>query len=133
MDSLICGPSGSKRPVFLFEGHENLTSDAIPTGQLGLAGPSEPLDSAHWPVRGDLAHVRLAGKVFVPHYAAPMERRVVAAGAALMTSVKSDAEVREQLAGGTMFNVLDIAGNWAWGQVGEDGFVGYVALEALEA
>ena len=69
----------------------------------------------------------------MPHYAAPMERRVVAAGAALMTSVKSDAEVREQLAGGTLFNVLDIAGNWAWGQVGEDGFVGYVALEALEA
>ncbi|HQN55523.1 MAG TPA: hypothetical protein PLL44_14000 [Novosphingobium sp.] len=29
--------------------------------------------------------------------------------------------------------MLDIAGNWAWGQVGEDGFVGYVALEALEA
>ena len=133
MDNLIVGQSGANRPLFQFGDMTDLTATAIPTGQLTLSGPAEKLDAAHWPVRGDLAHVRLAGKVFVPHYAAPMERRVVAAGAALMTSVKSDAEVREQLAGGTLFNVLDIAGNWAWGQVGEDGFVGYVALEALEA
>jgi hypothetical protein len=33
---------------------------------------------------------------------------------------------------GTTFNVLDIAGNWAWGQVGEDGVVGYVAADALK-
>ena len=32
---------------------------------------------------------------------------------------------------GTIFNVLDIAGAWAWGQVGEDGLVGYVALDQL--
>ena len=133
MDSLPYAALAANRPIFRFEGGQDLSTIAIPTGQLSLAGPSEKLDAPHWPVRGDLAHVRLAGKVFVPHYVAPMERRVVAAGAALMTSVKSDAEVREQLAGGTLFNVLDIAGNWAWGQVGEDGFVGYVALEALEA
>jgi hypothetical protein len=30
-----------------------------------------------------------------------------------------------------VFNVLDIAGNWAWGQVGEEGLVGYVATDAL--
>jgi len=28
--------------------------------------------------------------------------------------------------------VLDISGNWAWGQLGEDGAVGYVALSALD-
>jgi hypothetical protein len=32
---------------------------------------------------------------------------------------------------GTVFNVLDMAGNWAWGQVGVDGLVGYVPLAAL--
>ena len=133
MDSLICGPPGSKRPVFLFEGHESLTSDAIPTGQLGLAGPSEPLDSAHWPVRRDLAHIRLAGRVFVPHYAVPMPHRVGTAGATLLSANRADADVREQLSGGTLFNVLDMAGGWAWGQVGEDGFVGYVPLDVLEA
>ncbi len=132
MDSLPYAPAPANRPIFRFEGGHVLTANAIPAGQLSLAGPSEKLDAPHWPVRGDLAHVRLAGKVFVPHYAVPMERRVVAAGAALMTSTKSDAELREQLAGGTLFNVLDIAGGWAWGQVGEDGFVGYLPLEALE-
>lgn len=132
MDSLPCAPAPANRPIFRFEGGHDLTATAIPAGQLSLAGPSEKLDAPHWPVRGDLAHVRLAGKVFVPHYAVPMERRVGAAGAALMTSTKADAELREELAGGTLFNVLDMAGGWAWGQVGEDGFVGYLPLEALE-
>ena len=35
------------------------------------------------------------------------------------------------LAAGTVFTVLDIAGGWAWGQVGEDGLVGYVPMAAL--
>ena len=133
MDSLICGPSGSKRPVFLFEGHESLTSDAIPTGQLGLAGPSEPLDSAHWPVRGDLAHIRLAGRVFVPHYAVPMPRKIAAGGAALVRATQEGADLLDQLPAGTLFNVLDLAGQWAWGQVGDDGLVGYVPIAALAA
>ncbi|MDE2618559.1 MAG: SH3 domain-containing protein [Sphingomonadales bacterium] len=131
MDGLIAGQSGANRPIFVFEGPQ-LTASAIPTGQLSLSGPSVKLDAAHWPVRGDLAHVRLAGKVFVPHYAVPMERSVVAAGANLLAANKLDAEVREVLAGGTLFNVLDMTGGWAWGQVGEDGFVGYLPLEALE-
>lgn len=132
MDSLPYAALAANRPIFRFAGGQDLTAITIPAGQLSLAGPSEKLDALHWPVRGDLAHIRLAGKVFVPHYAVPMERRVIASGAALVTSVKADAEVREQLAGGTLFNVLDIAGDWAWGQVGEDGFVGYVALKGLE-
>ena len=105
---------------------------AIPTGQLCLSGPAEKLDSAHWPVRGDLAHIRLAGRCFVPHYAVPMERTIVAAGANLLALNDAAAEVREALSGGTLFNVLDMTGGWAWGQVGEDGFVGYLPLTALE-
>ncbi len=131
MDGLIVGPSGANRPVFAFEGH-HLTASAIPSGQLSLSGPSVKLDAAHWPVRGDLAHVRLAGQVFVPHYAVPMERSVVPCGAKLYALNSKDAEVRQMLGGGTLFNVLDITGGWAWGQVGEDGFVGYLPIEALE-
>ena len=104
----------------------------LPAGQYSLAGPAERLDAPHWPVRGDLAHVRLAGRVFVPHYAVPMPRIVVAAGADLRVAGAPDAELREALPGGARFNVLDISGGWAWGQVGEDGFVGYLPLEALE-
>jgi hypothetical protein len=29
--------------------------------------------------------------------------------------------------------VLDIAGGWAWGQVGDAGLVGYLPMAALEA
>jgi len=83
-------------------------------------------------VRGDLAHIRLAGRCFVPHYAVPMERRVVAGGANLLALNNPQAEVREALPGGTLFNLLDVTGGWAWGQVGDDGFVGYLPVDALE-
>lgn len=132
MDSLIAGASGANRPVFQFPGHQTLTASAIPAGQYGLNGPAEKLDAAHWPVRGDLAHIRLAGRCFVPHYAVPMPRKVVAGGASLLAANRADAEVREDLAAGTVFNVLDVTGGWAWGQVGEDGFVGYLPVEALD-
>lgn len=131
MDSLLEGPSGANRPLFQFGESATLTAAAIPTGQLSLSGPAEKLDAAHWPVRGDLAHIRLAGRCFVPHYAVPMPRTVVPAGAKLFALNSKDAEVREVLGAGTVFNVLDITGGWAWGQVGEDGFVGYLPLAAL--
>ncbi len=108
----------------------DLTATAIPAGQLTLSGPSPKLEAARWPVRGDLAHVRLAETCFVPHYAVPMPR-VLARDAALKVAGHEDAETREELASGTAFNVLDIAGDWAWGQVGEDGCVGYVLVNAL--
>lgn len=131
MDGLIEGPQGAKRPLFCFEGQNRIVT-AIPTGQLSLSGPSEKLDAPHWPVRGDLAHIRLAGRCFVPHYSVPMPRKL-ASEAALRTAANADAQVREMVAAGTLFNVLDIAGGWAWGQVGEDGFVGYLPLDTLAA
>ena len=131
MDNLIEEPSGANRPLFQFGETETLTATSIPIGQLSLTGPAEKLDTAHWPVRGDLAHIRLAGRCFVPHYAVPMERTVVPAGATLFALNSEDAEVRDVLGAGSLFNVLDISGDWAWGQVGDDGCVGYVPLAAL--
>lgn len=137
MDHLLDGAGGANRPLFCFGGPETLSASPIPTKALPasqhcLSGPAEKLDAPHWPVRGDLAHIRLAGRVFVPHYAVPMERKVIEAGAELRVAGDAAAEVREALAGGTTFNVLDISGGWAWGQVGEYGFVGYLPLGALE-
>ena len=54
-------------------------------------------------------------------------------GATLRVAAKPEAEAREELDEGTLFNVLDITGGWAWGQVGEDGCVGYLPLTALNA
>lgn len=103
---------------------------AAPKGELALTGPSEKLDDAHWPARGDLAHIRLAGKVFVPHYAEPLSH-TLAEPAALLAAPRADALLREEVPAGVPFNVLDIAGKWAWGQVGENGCVGYLPVAAL--
>lgn len=102
----------------------------VPQGELALTGPSEKLDPAHWPARGDLAHIRLAGKVFVPHYAEPLPYFVETA-ATLRIAPRADAEARQEVSAGLTFNVLDIAGAWAWGQIGEDGCVGYLPAAAL--
>ena len=83
-------------------------------------------------MRGDLAHIRLAGRYFVPHYAVPMPRAAAAGGATLRIAGKIDAEIVCSLGAGETFDVLDISGGWAWGQIGEDGFVGYIALDELE-
>ncbi|KPF56617.1 hypothetical protein ABIC78_000839 [Novosphingobium sp. 1529] len=103
-----------------------------PEGELALSGPSAKVDPLRLPVRGDLAHVRLAGRVFVPHYAVPMPHRVVAE-TALLKAGRSDAEAIAQLPAGETFAVLDMAGGWAWGQASDEGgLVGYVPLSALE-
>ena len=131
MDGLIEGAHPYNRPAFRFSGQSDLSDAIIPAGQLALSGPSKQLDAAHWPVRGDLAHIRLAGICFVPHYAVPMPL-VIAGGAAVLRAASGDsAEAIASLAAGTQFNVLDLAGGWAWGQVGEDGLVGYLPLSAL--
>ena len=108
-----------------------MTGTAHPHGQFILSGPSEKLDAAHWPVRGDLAHIALAGRYFVPHYAVPQPRPVLEGTTVLRAAPREDAEQRGELASGTQFNVLDIAGEWAWGCAGDGGSVGYVRLTSL--
>jgi hypothetical protein len=103
-----------------------------------LLGPMKLPDLAHTPVRGDLAHIDLAGRYFVPHYAVPMSRKIAAGGAALRDGSRADAGTLAQLAAGTLFDVLDIAGRTAWGQAisaadNAPGLVGYVALDGLES
>lgn len=113
-----------------------MTVEANPAGvpergaQLTLAGPADKHDPQRLPLRGDLAHIRLAGKWFVPHYAVPMER-VLETDAALRKAGREDGEAICTLLAGERFCVLDLSGGWAWGQVGDDGLVGYVPVNAL--
>jgi hypothetical protein len=99
---------------------------------LALTGPSVTAEAGHLPVRGDLAHIKLAGRYFVPHYAVPMPHHVIGT-VRLHDAARADAPEVCTLPAGATFDVLDIAGNWAWGQFGEDGPVGYVPLESLRA
>lgn len=99
-----------------------------------LAGPLPALDPAVNPVRGDLADVRLAGRVFVANYAVPLVLRIGDHGATLRRAAQAGAEALAELAPGTAFAALDLTANWAWGQAGgEHGPVGYVARGALGA
>lgn len=111
---------------------DNISPESISPGQqYSLAGPTRTRGEPALPVRGDLAHVRLAGHCFVPHYAVPMPRTVVAGGAVVRKAGRADGEAVAELPGGAQFDVLDIAGEWSWGEYGEGGPVGYVALGDL--
>lgn len=103
-----------------------------------LSGVSTRFDPAHTPVRGDLAHVLLAGKVFVPHYAVPMPHAAVQA-TPVYQKAAIDAQPLGAVVEGGVFDVLDMAGDWAWGVIAgeqggdplEFGPVGYVPLALL--
>ncbi|RYD57252.1 MAG: SH3 domain-containing protein [Sphingomonadales bacterium] len=81
-------------------------------------------------MRPDLADVRLADRVFAPHYAAPMPRDL-ARPIALRVTAKRDSEVLTDLSAGARFEVLELSGTNAWGVAPEAGLVGYIDADAL--
>jgi hypothetical protein len=81
-------------------------------------------------VRRDLADVRLADRVFAPHYAAPMPR-VLTNSAELRSGSARDSDVLATLASGDTFEVLEFAGDHAWGVAPDVGLVGYIPAAAL--
>jgi hypothetical protein len=102
-------------------------------GPFALAGPAARPDRRAVPLRGDLAHIGLAGKYFVPHYAVPQPRTVLPGGAPLLAGTEPGAEELCTLIEGDSFGVLDVAGGFAWGCLSLEGPVGYVRLDRLEA
>lgn len=105
----------------------------VPQGPFALSGPNEKLDPAVWPVRGDLAHIALAGRLFVPHYAVPQPRKAKVDNTCLRDGPDLAADSLLELAQGQCFDVLDIQGEWAWGIMnGMEGPVGYIRADQLE-
>ena len=109
-----------------------MTNKASGKGPYTLAGPAERPDPRRVPLRGDLAHIALAGRYFVPHYAVPQPRVVMPGGAPLLTANGLEGEELCTLMEGDSFEVLDVSGSYAWGCLGLDGPVGYVHLDRLE-
>ena len=101
------------------------------SGQYALSGPARVRDARITPIRGDLADIALAGKLFAPHYVVPMERAVALPFTPLRKTPHDDAEQTSELLAGERFMVLDIAGVWAWGFCKHDCYNGYIALDAL--
>ncbi|WP_246021515.1 SH3 domain-containing protein [Alteraurantiacibacter aquimixticola] len=101
-------------------------------GPFVLNGPVVRPDPSRLPLRGDLAHIGLAGKYFVPHYAVPQPRTVMPGGAPLLGAPQEDAKELCTLMEGDSFELLDITGQWAWGCLSLEGPVGYVHVDRLE-
>lgn len=110
---------------------ETPTPGGIIQGTFALAGPA-PKPAPGIPLRGDIAHIGLAGRFFVPHYAVPQPRTVMPGGAPLVTAPNADAAEICVLMEGDSFEVLDVIAGYAWGCLSLEGPSGYVHLDRLE-
>lgn len=111
----------------------NDTEYAVPTGVLGLKGPVEKPAPGALPLRGDLAHIALAGTHLAAHYVVPHIHAVGAVGAALRLAPRADSEAFATLAPGSRFELLDVAGDWVWGCPGPAGPAGWCLASELAA
>ncbi len=86
------------------------------------------LDPRTHAVRGDLADISLADRVFAPHYAVPMP---CAAARPVALLAEAGGEEVATLAAGDVFDLLELAGGHAWGIARAIGLVGYCDRTAL--
>ncbi len=103
----------------------------VPAGVLGLTGPVAKPAPGTLPLRGDLAHIALAGVHLAAHYVIPQNRIVGANGADVMENTRDDSPVLNHFAAGTPIEVLDVSGDWVWGCLGPDGPSGYMKADSL--
>ena len=122
-------------PIFRFKDdatlpqHDNGDLLPQPGTFYALSGPAPKHDPHAVPVRGDLAHIRLAGQVFVPHYVVPVPYRTLAQAPLLAAPAGDELAVLEA---GAEFHVLDITADYVWGEVPQ-GPVGYIARNLVES
>lgn len=81
--------------------------------------------------RDDLAAEALEGIVRADRFARPQAMQCAAGSTAIRRSAGPGAEQMDQLLFGEAFEVLDRNGDWLWGQARRDGYVGWVAQDAL--
>lgn len=105
----------------------------VPEGFLSLAGPVERPEPGTLPLRGDLAHIALAGRHLAAHYVIPEVRTVLADGTVLHLAPRDDSTEIAVLGAGTAVEVLDIAGDWVWVTLGPAGPSGYCRGDCLSA
>jgi cell wall-associated NlpC family hydrolase len=102
-----------------------------PRSTFSLSGPSIALDPRVHALRGDLADIALAGQLFAPHYARPMQMQCVVISTMIRGTPTSDDKAISQLLFGEDFMVVDMSGGWAWGYCRNDHYVGYVPAASL--
>ncbi|WP_374409158.1 hypothetical protein [Pelagerythrobacter sp.] len=103
----------------------------LPEGPIGLTGPVARVAPGTLPLRGDLAHIALAGRYLAAHYVVPQPRTIGLAGATLHQIPRDDAGSVIDLAAGTPVEALDYAGDWCWASCGPEGPSGYLRTALL--
>jgi cell wall-associated NlpC family hydrolase len=84
------------------------------------------------PFRADLADERLRGQVEAERFATGTVKRVVAPSAPLHRNPSRDAALDTEALRGELVTVYDEHEGWAWAQLHEDGYVGYLPTAALD-
>ncbi|MDB5700072.1 MAG: hypothetical protein JWL66_271 [Sphingomonadales bacterium] len=97
--------------------------------RFSLTGRTVPIDLRVDAVRGDLADVELADRVFAPHYAKSCAFTVTQ-DTELRATASAEGEVITKLKAGERFGLLDVSGDWGWGKC--SGVVGYVSAKMIE-
>ena len=86
------------------------------------------------PARPDLAAQHLEGKVTAARFVQGEEREVIDAQAPLRAEPRPDAPLMTEALMGERVTVYEFDDEgWAWGQLASDGYVGYLASNALVA
>lgn len=89
------------------------------------------LDPRVTPARGDLASRALEGVVPAKTYADPRAMTAMVPAASLRRAADPGSEQLDQVLFGEVFEVLEAADGYAWGQARRDGYVGFVETGAL--
>jgi len=92
---------------------------------------SRPFDPRVTPARPDLAAESLRGKVEAARYVAGETFRVVAPTAPLRRAPDVEAPLETETLYGEAVVVYEARGDWRWGQLARDGYVGYLPAAAL--
>ena len=109
----------------------DVTTYKVPDGPLRLAGPVVRPKPGTLPLRGDLAHIALAGRYLAAHYVIPKLCNIGDAPVEMHLAGRDDSDVVSEIAAGTAIEVLDIAGEWAWVCLTPEGPSGYVRIAQL--
>ncbi len=89
------------------------------------------LDPRLTPARPDLAALHLRGRVEAARFVEGATRRVIAGAAPLRGAPRPDAAYLTEALHGDTFTAYDEEEGWSWGQLGSDGYVGWIAGSAL--